>query len=196
MIFQTVLVAKDHQQERRSRPRRKEKYVPVSITSVPKKAANNQKIYQVQIMPNQPKWFLWWGEWCWGQGRGFRWFVPLAQYPTASLSLNCWGTGQMRILKGKWKMPDANTWSAVWSSVCSQWLGGNLHRSTGDWWCLSNMSDVTQWTLSKRIHRILKWGEHSLHWRVLRHVNRLEKGAHRNLIELNKNKHRFASGVD
>lgn len=190
MISQTVLAAKDHHQKRRSRPRRKEKYV--SITSVPKKAANNQKIYQVQIMPDQPKKFLWWSKWCWGQGRGFRWFVPLAQYPTASLSLNCWGTGLMRILKGKWKMPDANIWSAVQSSVCSQWLGGNLYGSTGDWWCLSKVGDVTQWTLSKRVHRILKWGEHSLNWRV----NRLEKGAHRNLIEFNKNKHRFASGVN
>lgn len=57
MISQTVLAAKDHQQERRSRPRRKEKYVPVSITSVPKKAANNQKIYQVQIILTNPSGF-------------------------------------------------------------------------------------------------------------------------------------------
>lgn len=58
MISQSVLAAKDHQQERRPRPRKKEKYVPVSITSVPKKVMNNKKIYEVQITPDQPKWFL------------------------------------------------------------------------------------------------------------------------------------------
>lgn len=43
MISQTVLAAQDQQQERRSRPGRKEKYMPVSITSVPKKVVSNQK---------------------------------------------------------------------------------------------------------------------------------------------------------
>lgn len=33
-------------------------------------------IYQGQIMPDQPKSFLWWGDLCWGQGEGLRCCVP------------------------------------------------------------------------------------------------------------------------
>lgn len=62
MIIQTVLAAEEHQQERRSRPGRKEKYMPVSITSVPKKVVSNQEIYQVQIVSDQPSCFLRWGD--------------------------------------------------------------------------------------------------------------------------------------
>lgn len=46
-----------------------------------------------------------------------------------------------------------------WYTECSVQPGETLHRSIWDWWCLSNVGDVTQWTLSKRVHRILKWGE-------------------------------------
>lgn len=53
---------------------------------------------------------------------------------------------------------------------------------------------MTQWTLGKSVHRILKWGECSLCWRVLRCVRRLEKQVNRNLTK-HKKQHRFARGL-
>jgi len=42
MISQIILAAEEDLQEGKSRPARKEKYMPVSLTSVPKKVVNNQ----------------------------------------------------------------------------------------------------------------------------------------------------------